>query len=359
MPLQNGPPKAEVTSYKEPCLQTQFGDIPAYTCAIKAKDLIYIHYVAVRGKDSEEGAVQRPLSTRRITNIKNYILDGNTFFNSFILNWTNQHYQPKITEGRIEIPLIRSAAQVIDGQHRLAGLEQAIASKDEIGEQDLLVTICIGLSTSNAARIFLNINTEQRPVPKSLIYDLFGEVVDDESHAVNRSTDLARDLNDDPESALYQLIKFPGSPRGQGNIELSTFVSALKDHLKPQTGTFYTYKIRDYDKQKAAINNFFQSIREFYSESKIWTSNSKNPFLKAAGFNGAVDFFVESLIKRCAEKGSFSVSTMKQLIGLDKEGLITWDELRGMDGKTARKSIKNLLEGNLLNSLPDHDEYEF
>ena len=81
--------------------------------------------------------------------------------------------------------------------------------------------------------------------------------------------------------------------------------------------------------------------------------------MKAAGFNGAVDFFIESLIKRCAEQGSFSVSTMKKFIGLDKEGLITWDELRGKDGKTARRSIKDLLESNLLNSLPDHDEYEF
>lgn len=72
-----------------------------------------------------------------------------------------------------------------------------------------------------------------------------------------------------------------------------------------------------------------------------------------------MDFFIESLIKRCAEKGSFSIPTMKNFIGLDREGLVTWDDLKGKDGKTARKVIKDLLESNLLNSLPSHDEYKF
>lgn len=342
-----------------PCLATKFGEIPAYTFAIKAKHLLGIHYVAVRGRDLEDGAVQRPLSTRRINDIKNYILEGNTFFNSFILNWTDSNYKPVIAKQNITIPLTPAAAQVLDGQHRLTGLQAAMEQDTNIGESDLLVTLCVGLTTKEAARIFLNINTEQRPVPKSLVFDLFGEVENDEEHAINRATDLARSLNDEPDSPLYRLIKFPGAARGQGNIELSTFVSAFKDHLKPKTGTFHTYKLRDYDKQRAAITNFFLAIRDFYSDAGIWESAAKNPFIRAAGFNGAVDFFVESLIKRCAEKGSFSVLSMKQLIGLDKEGLIGWDDLKGKDGKTARKSIKNLLESNLLNSLPDHSRYEF
>ncbi|MFG0593625.1 DGQHR domain-containing protein [Delftia sp. WSY_9] len=340
-------------------LETKFGVIPAYTFAIKAKDLLAIHYVAVRGRDKEEGAVQRPLSTRRINDIKNYVLEGNTFFNSFILNWTEETYTPDFGKQKISIPLVPSAAQVLDGQHRLTGLAEAIEQRPEIGETDLLATLCVGLTTQEAARIFLNINTEQRPVPKSLVFDLFGEVENDEDHSINRATDLARSLNDETDSPLYRLIKFPGAPRGQGNIELSTFVSALKDHLKPKTGTFHTYKLRDFDKQRAAIANFFLAIREYYSSAGIWESTAKNPFIRAAGFNGALDFFVDSLIKRCAEHGSFSVSTMKNFIGLEKEGLITWEDLKGKDGKTARKSIKDLLESNLLNSLPDHSEYEF
>lgn len=341
------------------CLKTTFGEIPAFTFAMTALDLIQLSYVAVRGKDLEDGAVQRPLSTRRISGIKSYILDGNTFFNSFIINWTDTSFKPTYLKGKISVPLVPFSAQVIDGQHRLAGLEQAIEQDPSIGSTELLVTMCIGLTTPEAARIFLNINTEQKPVPKSLVFDLFGAVVDDHEHAINRASDLARDLNDDPTSPLYKLIKFPGSPRGQGSIELSTFVSALKDHLKPRTGTFYIYKLKDFDSQKLSLYNFFQAIRDYYSDAKAWGSSSKNPFLRAAGFNGAIDFFIESLIKRCAQNGSFSISDMKDAIGLDREGLITWDDLKGKDGKTARKMIRDLLESNLLNSLPSHNEYKF
>jgi len=56
------------------CLKTKFGKIPAYTFAIKANDIIALHYVAVRGQDQEAGAVQRPLNVRRINGIRSYIL---------------------------------------------------------------------------------------------------------------------------------------------------------------------------------------------------------------------------------------------------------------------------------------------
>ena len=72
-----------------------FGDIPAYTMNMKARDLIQIYYVAVRGQDEEAGAVQRVLNKRRIIDIKKYIQEGNTFFNSFIINWTEKSKKTK------------------------------------------------------------------------------------------------------------------------------------------------------------------------------------------------------------------------------------------------------------------------
>jgi DGQHR domain-containing protein len=314
--------------------------------------------VAVRGVDNEEGAVQRVLNRRRISDIKEFILNGHTFFNSFIFNWTDANYKPEVKDGDICIPIVNSSVQVIDGQHRIAGLEEAIKDDEQVGDRDIIVTLCLNLTTPQAAEIFLNINTEQKPVPKSLMYDLFGEVVDDETHSVNRATDIARYLNEDPESPLYKLIKFPGSPRGQGAIELSTFVSSIKEHLKPG-GTFGTYKLSSLDHQKNVITNYFKSIKNFYVISKAWDSKNKNPFLKAVGFNGAIDFLINSLIQRCAEKGSFSVETIDKIISFQKEDIITIDDIKGLDGKTGRKRVREALEANLLKSLPAQDDYEF
>lgn len=343
-------------SYK--CLSTEFGEIPAYTFSMKVKDLIPMYYVAVRGKDKEEGAVQRVLNSRRISSIKNYILEGNTFFSSFILNWTDQSDNISVIDGIINVPEIPASIQVIDGQHRLAGFEAAMEEDASVGETEILVTLCSRLTTQAAARIFLNINTEQKPVPKSLMYDLFGEIEDDETHAINRITDIARDLNDSKTSPFYKQIKFPGTPRGMGSIELSTIVQTLKEHVKP-TGTFAKYKIKTYDNQRNLLENYFNSIKYYYDVHKIWNSKTKNPFMKAAGFGGAIDFLTEHLISKCVERKSFTIDTIKSIIALQESSLITWDELKNHDGKTARKKVKELLEENVLSSLPSQDEYEF
>ncbi len=340
------------------CLSTHYGGIPAYTFMMKVKDVIPLYYVAVRGKDGEEGAVQRVLNTRRISSIKNYVLEGNTFFSSFVLNWTNSDYVVQCKHNVVSFPAVSASMQVIDGQHRLAGLAAAFEEEPSVGELDILVTLCSNLTTREAAKIFLNINTEQKPVPKSLIYDLFGEIEDEESHSINRITDISRELNDNPVSPFYKKIKFPGTPRGVGSIELSTIVQSLKDHVKP-SGTFSKYNIKTYDNQKNLLMNYFDSIKYYYDEQKLWSVKSKNPFLKSAGFSGAIDFLAESLISKCVERKSFTTDTMKKIILLENSTLITWDELKNHDGKTARKKVKELLEENMLSSIPSQDEYEF
>lgn len=339
-------------------LDIKFGEVPAFTFSMKVKDIVPLYYVAVRGQDNEEGAVQRILNSRRISSIKNYILEGNTFFSSFIVNFTSKDADISVDGNDVSIPLIPSSLQVIDGQHRLAGFEQAMEEDEGVGEQNILITMCVGLTTKEAAKIFLNINTEQKPVPKSLMYDLFGEIEDDETHTINRITDLARDLNDDLNSPFYKLIKFPGAPRGVGSLELSTIVQSLKPHVIPG-GTFSKFKIKSYDKQKSLILNYFGSIKFYYERQGVWQNKSKNPFLKAAGFSGSIDFLSDQLIAKCVEKRSFTVDTIKSVINLDKSSLITWDELKNLDGKTARKRVRDLLEENVLANLTLNDEYEF
>ena len=128
--------------------------------------------VAVRGRDDVEGAVQRVLNKRRVGSIKNFILEGNMFFNSFILNWVNSDYLIDICDGKLHIPQVSAGAQVIDGQHRLEGLKQAVEETPSISEQSIVIVLVQHLSTNDAAKLFLNINTEQKPVPASLVYDL-------------------------------------------------------------------------------------------------------------------------------------------------------------------------------------------
>lgn len=345
---------------KYSCLVTKFQNVNVFTFAMKVKDVVFIHYVAARGVDDEEGAVQRLLVTRRVNAIRDFVRRGNGFFNTFILNWTQKSDIPVVDRGAKEItlPLMARSAQVIDGQHRLAGLERAMDDDPAIGEREILVSLTVNLTTKEAAQIFLNINTEQKPVPKSLIYDLFGEADSDPNHLINRANDIAVELNENEGSPYYSLIKFPGMSKGVGAIDLSTVVSSLKPHLS-QGGAFAKYNLSSLQYQKTTILNFFSAVKFFYDNQGLWENKAKNPFLRAAGFTGAIDFLVESVLSKCAETKNFSVERIKEFIRLDKTGVLLMEDIRQLDGKTARRTIKEHLEAHIRDQTPGQDEYEF
>lgn len=324
---------------------------------MKIKDLLGIYYVAVRGVSTEQGAVQRILNKRRIDDIKKFILEGNLFVNTFIINWTDHSEEPKIKKETLNIPLDGRRAQVLDGQHRISGLKEAIAAEPSLGEKSVLVSMALHLTTSEAASIFLNINSEQKPVPKSLIYDLFGEAFDDKEHAINRASDIVSFLNTDELSPYYQSIKYPGNQRSSGLIDLAILINAIKPHLS-RDGVFNTYNLSEIETQKKIIKNYYTALKDIYK--KFWYSKAENPFFKGAGFNGSFDFLCEVLIPKCIAEKSFSIDRMKELMKLDEDNLLLTSSLKNLDGKTARKNVKSFFNDAFLKDIPkSDDEYEF
>ena len=299
-------------------IKAQLGDIDAKIFMMKVEDLIPIYYVAVRGRDDIAGAVQRVLNKRRIKSIKDFILEGNMFFNTFILNWVDNNYPVEVKGDKLRIPQVPSGAQVIDGQHRLEGLRQAYEERPEIGKQMAIVLLVQNLTTPEAARIFLNINTEQKPVPPSLVYDLFGEVKEKDYYIV-RATDIATHLHEDASSPYYQCIKLPGSSQGVGKVDLSTMVNAMKQYTV-EDGVFSEYNIDDFESQYKVICNFFSAIRSFYEKEGAWLKSS-NPFMANSGCYAGIDFLCKDLIPKCAERKSFEKTTIQEMISLDETGL--------------------------------------
>lgn len=334
-------------------ISTKLGDIDARIFLMKVKDILPIYYVAVRGKDKEIGAVQRVLSRRRIASIKEFILEGNTFINLFILNWIDTNYPIKIEKGKLLVPIVSSAAQVIDGQHRLAGLREAYGDNQNVGEQEVVVLMTQNLTTSQAARIFLNINTEQKPVPSSLVYDLFGEVRDKNFYIV-RATDLATKLHEDSKSPYYQCVKIPGS--AQGKVDLSTIVNALKPFTK-EKGGFADYKLNDFEMQYKILCNFFNVIKNVYDNQDGWLK-ATNPFMSNAGCYAGIDFLCTELLSRCVDKRSFEESTIQSFLPLNNFDLLYREELKNVQGKEQRNRVYQYLKEALLKDITQ-DEYKF
>ena len=333
-----------------------FAGNPAYLFTAKVKDILSVYYVAVRGRDAVEGAVQRVLNKRRISSIKDFVLEGNTFLNTFILNWTENNYPVIVERTKIKIPVVNAAAQVIDGQHRLEGLKLAMSEDKEVGENEIVIILTKNLSTKDAAKVFVNINTEQKPVPQSLVYDLFGEIKDKTSNIV-RATDIADRLHDDLDSPYYQCIRKPGSSQGVGKVDLSTVVNSIKDYMKPD-GILDQYKLSDFEIQYRIIFNFLLALKSFYVKEVCWLNN-RNPFMANAGFASAMKFLHEDLIAKCVEQKSFETKVIIEMLRLDEVGLLFREDIKNMQGKEQRAEIYKYLKNALLRDVPNQNEYKF
>lgn len=348
----------EENTFTERFVQATIGGIDIFTFPMTVKNLVQLSYVAVRGRDNEEGAVQRVLNRSRISSIKQYVLDGNMFVNTFVLNWTDSKVTPNFEDDKVSFPLIFSAAQLIDGQHRLEGLKEAMSVLPEVGDKQVLVSMVIRLTTKEAAKIFININSEQKPVPKSLIYDLYGITEDDKNFAITRAGDIAKDLNENVDSPYYNLVKYPGSPRGKGKIDLSTVVSTLKGYVDLD-GKFSENNIKDLNMQSQIIINYFSALKFFWDRESLWNNATQNVFFKASGFTAAVDFFFDNVFSKCVDKKNFKKDFIISLFDFSSNSLITYNDVKGSDGKTARKLISENLKHAMVTGAPQEEEYEY
>ncbi len=221
-----------------------------YLCVLEAKTVTEITYVARRGIDQEQGAIQRILNKSRISGIRDFLLNGGFFPNNVILNVKedgNLSYNNSNDE--ISFDLNPRIAQIIDGQHRIEGLKEAIKSNVSIGEILIPTVLVNDISTEICAEIFVSINTEQKSVPKSLIYDLYGLMnISAKDFSIERGTDIAKILNTDDNSPYQGYVKFPGSRKFKGGIQLSSIVNSLKTLVK-KDGEFSKYSLTTLENQ--------------------------------------------------------------------------------------------------------------
>ncbi|WP_111772100.1 DGQHR domain-containing protein [Methylorubrum extorquens] len=323
MPDEIRTPYVELTQHDKSFILTK----------ISVSNLVKISYASVRGLHSETGAVQRILNVRRISAIKDFTLAGGHYPASIVLNWiTEKAPLTRDESGNVVLPVVDRAAQIIDGQHRVAGLRAALEEDPHVDELQIPVAIYTDLTTKECADIFLSINTEQKPVPKTLVFDLYG--IADESivdKAAARARDIAIALNDDEDSPYYDQIKLPGAPQRKGGIALSTAVTALKP-LVEEKGEFEQRGIHELEVQKKIVKNFFGALSELYGNK--W-SDRTNAFMYASGFSGGIDFLKTKLLVYGQKNGKYTKETFVSVIEMTEDDLILQEEVKGKGGKDA------------------------
>ena len=319
-----------------PVIEIIQGDKSILLTQLPAEVVAKISYTAVRGQSDEPGAVQRILNRRRISSIRDFTLNIGDFPNSVILNWMNSISPLRKKGDHISFNVEKSRAQIIDGQHRIAGIKEAISKSDEIKQLQLPVAIYQDLETSACADIFLSINTEQKTVPRSLVYDLYGVASDTMiDPAAARARDIGIFLNEEENSPYYDNIKLPGAKIRRGGIALSTAVTAIKP-LVEDRGDFSRIGVSQLELQRKIILNYFLALASPYGNE--WETKT-NAFQYASGFSGAVDFLRLKIIPYGNQIRSFEVKTIEDSLTFNEDNLIWQSEVRGVGGKDAPKFI--------------------
>lgn len=191
-----------------------------YTLTMPSDILAETCFVSTRDEDPSEG-FQRVLDTKRAREIAEYIDEGlGTIPNSIVLS-AQPDAELKIIGGgkTIQFKKLRRAFLILDGQHRVYGFSMAKTALR------IPVVIYNGLSRRDESRLFIDINTKQRPVPNELLLDI-KRLAEYESTTEGLLRDIYDFFNDEPGSPLLGLLS--PSTRTPGKISRVTFNTATK-----------------------------------------------------------------------------------------------------------------------------------
>ncbi len=333
---------AKTQKFSTTCIEVKQSNRSFVIASLPVSVIAKIAYTSVRNIDNEEGSVQRVLEPGRLKEIKEFTLAGGDYPASIILNWVSDTNPIKKSGGKIHFFVRDKSAQLVDGQHRVEGLREALKENPKtVGKIELPVTIYNGLSTTECADIFISINDKQRQVKKSLVVDLYNVASDYVVDIVaQRARDLAENLNTYDHSPYREYIKFPNARRGSFGIPLSTVVSNIKPLIESQ-GVFEQVGLTELKTQTACIINFFTVLRDWYRSR--WDDRS-NVFLTAAGFTGAIDFLKNTVTPYCNLAKDFTADYINQGMQLEHSSLIERSDLSGLQGRAAWNKVQHLLK---------------
>lgn len=232
-----------------------------YIGKINSADLIKISKVIPRKNNI---GTQRELQEMRVKEIAKYCDDPDaTFPTPIVLSMRSEDVESiKETSisGVYELNYYDKAkiAEILDGQHRVEGIKAANGFITE-----MMVAIMFDLTEEEKAYVFSTINSNQKKVDKSLIYDLFD--VSEERSPYKTCHEIARIMNSSEDSPFYNRLKMLGKKNGEMEfLSQGTFVTYM---LRLITNTPQEDMITIKNGKQIKENNKF-IFREFFAQEK-------------------------------------------------------------------------------------------
>ena len=236
-----------------------------YSLTMPSEVLADTCFVSTRDDNPIDG-FQRTLDQKRAQEIADYIDSGNgTIPTAIVLSAQPDAELKYISKNKtLEFKKINKAFLILDGQHRVFGFSLANTSVR------VPVIIYNGLSRKEETRLFIDINTKQRPVPTELLLDI-KTLAEYDNEIDGFCREIFDHFTDKSDSVLLGMMS-PAS-RVKGKISRVTFNGAIKL-------IYGVFGDKDSEEVYEYLNNYLKAIIRGF-EKKGLTSIVKPTIFKA------------------------------------------------------------------------------
>lgn len=176
---------------KIPAIQGEMGGHKYYSFSIEPERLLKISYVLHRNEANKNmmPTYQRLIKKKRLSDVQKFINAGGYFPNSLIISIDSSgkglQFDASGTKvdgahsrlGVLHLPKRYRSAYIIDGQHRLYGYSDS----DYAATNSIPVVAFVDLDRQEQIKLFMDINENQKAVPKTLRVTLNADMLWDSS----------------------------------------------------------------------------------------------------------------------------------------------------------------------------------
>jgi DGQHR domain-containing protein len=295
-----------------------------------------------------------------VKEITAYTEDPDSTFPTPIIVAVSHDSQYRLQDNVFEFSEDQIIGEIIDGQHRIAGLK----ASTKIGDFTLPVIFMFDLVEEEKAYVFSIINSKQTPVSKSLIYDLFGLT---ESRSPQKTChEVARLMNSDTNSPFWKRLKMLGRKEHEdASLSQGSFIKYLmpliskhpdddliqikrKERIEDDPSLplrYYFVKKEDESIYKILLNVFTAVQATFPQE---WSQPNEYILSKTVGY-GAIMGALPSILKEGSKAHNLSRDFFEKWMQGFRERLasnrlrLTSDDFPSNEHE--KKKLSNLIAG--------------
>jgi DGQHR domain-containing protein len=244
-----------VETITRPAALVRQGSLKLYATSLKVSDLKRPNFYTINKLDPADAGpgYQRLLNDGRAKRLADYLVDGqaeqDAFLPTSIFLATNKDisFDPVTNTITFDVSLI-GPFNVVDGQHRIAGLVLAAEKNPALLDFEIPVNIGVCLDEISQMCHFLIVNTTQRSVDRAIEQQIVARLTkmigleqtptmprwirrQVEKGEDARALAVANHLNDDSMSPWFSKIRMANDESDNATINQKSFITSLKRHI--------------------------------------------------------------------------------------------------------------------------------